>query len=149
MTYRFRLCRLGALAIIVLAGCAAHPATEAKLQPAPAGIDWAAAPEMNVALADFDFTPGNPTFRAGQPVKLVLTNTGSGRHDFSAPEFFAAARYRPDGGLPAGGKVAVDKGQKAEIDLVPGAAGSYPLECTEFLHTMFGMTGQITVLAGG
>jgi uncharacterized cupredoxin-like copper-binding protein len=85
--------------------------------------------------------------QSGQPVKLVLANSGSGLHDFAAPAFFAASSFRQGGTAPAGGKIAVAKDKTAEIDLVPGTAGQYPLECTEFLHTMLGMTGTITVSA--
>ena len=81
-------------------------------------------------------------------VKLVLVNDGTDRHDFSAPTFFAGASLRQGSTGPAGGKVSLAKGQSAEIDLVPGAPGQYPLTCTEFLHEMFGMTGTITVAAG-
>jgi uncharacterized cupredoxin-like copper-binding protein len=136
------------LAVLALAGCAVHPAMQAKPQAAPAGTDWATAPEFDVALTDFEFAPSHPTFKSGQPVKLVLTNSGSDTHDFSAPAFFAAASYRDGSALPADGRVVLDKGQKAEIDLIPGPAGDYPLECTEFLHALFGMTGKITVSAG-
>jgi hypothetical protein len=71
----------------------------------------------------------------------------SGLHAFSAPSFFTAASFRQGTSLPAGGKIAVAKGASAEIDLVPGAPGQYPLECTEFLHGMLGMTGKIAVSA--
>lgn len=115
------------------------------MQAASAGIDWNAARTVTVKMTDFDFTPSTVAFEAGQPAKLVLVNDGTGRHDFSASAFFAAASLRQGSAAPANGKVAVDKGKSAEIDLVPGAAGTYPLTCTEFLHEMFGMTGTITV----
>ena len=78
------------------------------------------------------------------PIRLILVNDGSGQHDFSAPDFFAAASYR-GGSAPAHGKVVVAKGQTKEVDLVPGVPGKYDLECTEFLHAIFGMTGNISV----
>ena len=98
-------------------------------------------------VGPFDFTPSALSLQSGRPVKLVLANTGSGLHDFSAPAFFIAASFRAGGTVPAGGKIAVAQGKTAEIDLVPGGAAQYPLECTEFLHTMLGMTGTITVSA--
>ena len=118
------------------------------MQAAAASIDWGAAKTMTVKLTDFDFTPSDLTVGAAQPVKLVLVNDGSGVHDFSSPAFFAAAALRQGSTTPAGGKVSVAKGQSAEIDLVPGAPGKYPLTCTEFLHDMLGMTGTITVATG-
>ena len=41
--------------------------------------------------------------------------------------------------------IALKEKQTVELDLVPTASGKYPLECTEFLHSMFGMTGSIEV----
>jgi uncharacterized cupredoxin-like copper-binding protein len=139
--------RLALLATLALGACATHPATPDRVQPAAATIDWTAAKTVTVQLTDFDFSPSQLTLQSGQPVKLVLTNSGSGLHDFAAPAFFAASSFRQGGTAPAGGKIAVAKDKTAEIDLVPGAAGQYPLECTEFLHTMLGMTGTITVSA--
>jgi uncharacterized cupredoxin-like copper-binding protein len=130
---------------LVLGACASRPSAPDPMQPAAASIDWSTAKTMTVKLTDFDFVPSDLTFDAAQPVKLVLVNDGSDRHDFSAPTFFAAAALRQGSAGPAGGKVAVDKGQSTEIDLVPGAPGKYPLTCTEFLHELFGMTGTITV----
>jgi len=115
------------------------------MQAAAASIDWSAAKTVTVRLTDFDFVPSDLTFDSAQPVKLALVNDGSGRHDFSAPAFFAAASLRQGSTGPAGGKISVAQGQSAEIDLVPGTPGKYPLTCTEFLHEMLGMTGTITV----
>jgi uncharacterized cupredoxin-like copper-binding protein len=131
--------------LLVLGACASHPAAPDHMQVAATSIDWGAAKTMTVKLTDFDFTPSDLNFEAAQPVKLMLVNDGSGVHDFSAPAFFAAASLRQGSTAPAGGKVSVAKGQSAEIDLVPGTAGKYPLTCTEFLHDMLGMTGTITV----
>jgi uncharacterized cupredoxin-like copper-binding protein len=135
------------LAFLALTACASHPATPDRMQPAAATIDWGAAKTVTVKMTDFDFTPSAVEFAAAQPVKLMLVNDGTDRHDFSAPAFFAAASLRQGSAAPAGGKVALDKGKSAELDLVPGAPGQYPLTCTEFLHEMFGMTGTITVTA--
>ena len=131
----------------VLGACASRPAAPDPMQAADAAIDWNAAKTVTVKMTDFDFTPSGVDFAAARPVKLVLVNDGTDRHDFSSPAFFAAASLRQGSMGPAGGKVAVDKGKSAEIDLVPGAAGQYPLTCTEFLHEMFGMTGTVTVTA--
>ena len=135
------------LAMIALGACASHPAAPDHVQPAAATIDWSTAKTVTVSLTDFDFTPSALSLQSGRPVKLVLANPGSGLHDFSAPAFFIAASFRAGGTVPAGGKIAVAQGKTAEIDLVPGGAAQYPLECTEFLHTMLGMTGTITVSA--
>ena len=136
---------LAVLIPLVFAACATHPSAPDKLAATPASIDWSSAPTVTVKLTDFDYTPSALSFAAGKPVKLVLINSGSDLHDFSAPAFFAGSALKPGSTGPAGGKVAVEKGQTAEIDLVPGTPGKYPLECTELLHAMLGMTGTITV----
>jgi uncharacterized cupredoxin-like copper-binding protein len=133
--------------LLILGACASRPAAPDHMQPAATSIDWGAAKAVTVKMTDFDFTPSEVDFEAAQPVKLVLVNDGTDRHDFSAPAFFATAALRQGSAGPAGGKVLLAKGQSAEIDLVPGAPGQYPLTCTEFLHEMFGMTGTITVTA--
>ncbi len=133
--------------MLALAACAPKPTTLDQVRTAAPGIDWSAAKPVSVKLTDFDFTPSNLSLQAGQPVRLMLSNSGSGLHDFSAPAFFAAASFRQGTALPAGGKVPVAKDASAEVDLVPGTPGQYPLECTEFLHTMLGMTGTIAVSA--
>ena len=133
--------------ILVLGACASRPSAPDPMQAAAASIDWGAAKTVTVKLTDFDFVPNNLTFDTAQPVKLVLVNDGSDRHDFAAPAFFAAASLRQGSTTPAGGRVLVAQGQSAEIDLVPGTPGKYPLTCTEFLHELFGMTGTINVVA--
>jgi uncharacterized cupredoxin-like copper-binding protein len=132
------------LAISLLTACASKAPTT-PLRTADAAIDWSKAKAIDVGLSDFEFTPSHLTFAAGRPVRLMLTNTGSDRHDFSAPAFFADAAFRTGGTLPVKGGVSLAKDQKAEIDLVPGKPGQYELDCTEFLHDMFGMTGHIAV----
>jgi uncharacterized cupredoxin-like copper-binding protein len=136
---------IAVVALLTLGACASHQAAPDHMQAASASIDWGAARTVTVRLTDFDFVPSDLSFESAQPVKLMLVNDGSGVHDFSAPAFFAAAALRQGSAAPAGGKVAVEKGQSAEIDLVPGTAGKYPLTCTEFLHEMLGMTGTIAV----
>ena len=135
------------LSPLALGACASRPAAPDHMQAADAVIDWNAAKTVTVKMTDFDFTPAAVDFEAARPVKLVLVNNGTDRHDFAAPAFFAAAALRQGTLAPAGGSVLVEEGKSAELDLVPGAPGKYPLTCTEFLHEMFGMTGAITVTA--
>lgn len=104
-----------------------------------------AAAEQRVELANFDFNPKELHLHAGQPVALVLANLASGGHDFSAPEFFAAARIEPaDAALVTGGEVDVPAKATRTVHLVP-AAGTYKLTCTHTMHAMFGMKGTIVV----
>ena len=43
------------------------------------------------------------------------------------------------------GTVELKKGETADIRLVAPAPGTYKLHCSHFLHTSFGMTGEIVV----
>lgn len=130
-------------ACAALAACAsAHP-IEPRL--APASVSFAGAAEQHVELANFDFNPREIRLRAGRPYDLELTNTASGGHDFSAPEFFAAAQIRADdAALVAGGKVEVAGGATRRVHLIP-AAGTYELVCTHTGHALLGMKGRIIV----
>ena len=112
---------------------------------APAVAQFGGATEQRVELSSFDFTPRALHLRAGQPYTLVLTNVASGGHDFSAPEFFAAARVQPsDAGLIDGGEIEVPGKSTRTVHLIP-AAGSYKLTCTHTFHATFGMRGTIVV----
>ena len=103
-------------------------------QPAPRTVE--------IRLSSFDFAPSQIRLRAGEPVTLHLVNTGRGGHNFSAPQFFAAARGVS--GPVSRGAVEVGANASADIRLTP-ARGHYRLRCTHTLHTAFGMTGSITV----
>ncbi len=107
--------------------------------------DWSTAPTVTVTLSSFDYTPATIRLRAGEPVILRLVNTSSKGHDFTAPEFFAAAVVRPqDRALLAKGKIELGGRVAREVALRP-AAGRYRLRCTHFMHSAFGMKGEIVV----
>jgi uncharacterized cupredoxin-like copper-binding protein len=107
--------------------------------------DWSGAAHMTVTLSSFDFAPAAIHLRAGQPIVLHLVNDAGGGHNFSAPEFFAAAAIRPqDQGLIYKGGIELSGRQTKDIALVP-RAGRYKLRCTHTMHTMFGMKGEILV----
>ncbi len=106
-----------------------------------------AAPQtVEVQLRNFAFTPDTIRLTRGQPTVLRLTNTGSGGHNFSAPAFFRTVT--PDDqnlGLVETGKIEVAKGETREIRFTPQTAGEFPLHCTHFMHSAFGMKGHIIV----
>lgn len=102
---------------------------------------------VTVTLANFSFTPADLHLHAGQPVTIHFVNEGSGAHDFTAPEFFAAAtmdaanRTRVAGGK---GRVSMGKGESSDVTLTP-KAGTYKVHCSHFGHSTLGMTGSVTV----
>jgi len=100
---------------------------------------------VTVRLSNFAFTPNLLHLRSGVPVRLRMVNDSGGSHSVSAPALFLLASAFPDGAPPAGGKVELGPGQTQDLLLVPHAVGTYKLECTHFLHGLFGMTGSIVV----
>jgi len=99
-----------------------------------------------IHLSNFEFNPSQLRLRVGVPVHLLLMNDSGGGHNFSAPAFFAASTVQA--GTPLhDGKIDVPAGGHVEITMVPGAPGTYKLECSHFLHSLFGMTGTIIVEA--
>lgn len=112
------------------------------LAPLPLSASDAPA-RVNIAMANFRFTPAAIHLAAGKPVTLHFTSSGS--HDFSAPQFFRAASMdAANRAKVAGGKVEMEGDDTVDVTLTP-KAGSYEARCTHFLHSSFGMTGTITV----
>lgn len=111
----------------------------------PVAAQPAGAPRaVEVDLASFSFTPSTIRLRAGEPIVLRLVNTGRGGHNFSAPEFFAAARLAAGQAAVPRGTVEVPSRRTVEVRLTP-ARGHYALRCTHTLHATFGMRGEIDV----
>jgi plastocyanin len=108
----------------------------ALAQPAPRTVE--------VQLTSFDFTPSAIRLQAGQPVVLRLTNSSSGGHNFSAPQFFATSQVTAGQNLIHNGTIEVRSHQTVTVQLTP-ARGDYRLRCTHTLHTAFGMRGRIHV----
>jgi len=111
--------------------------------PLPALAQDSPAPQrVEVRLSSFAFAPREIILPAGRPVVLHLVNSGGGGHNFSAPDFFAAASGVS--GPVVEGEVEVPGNRSVEIGLTP-ARGRYRLRCTHTMHTAFGMRGTITV----
>ena len=103
--------------------------------------------KVTVTLANFSFTPTDLHLHAGQSVTIHFVNEGSGGHDFTAPEFVAAAtmdaanRAHVAG---AKGRVSLGKGESSDVTLTP-RAGTFKVHCSHFGHSALGMTGTVTV----
>jgi plastocyanin len=100
----------------------------------------------SIQLSNFAFEPEEIRLRTGALVRLLLVNESSGGHNFSAPGFFAASKSLT-GSAPPVGIVDVPAKGRVEITVVPVTPGTYRVECTHFLHALFGMTGRIIVEA--
>jgi hypothetical protein len=83
--------------------------------------------------------------KTGVPVRLRLVNESGGGHYFSAPAFFVASNFPPGSSPPPDGEVGVESHQTVEIAVVPRTPRSYRVECTHFLHSLFGTHGMIEV----
>jgi plastocyanin len=134
-----------------IATCASVIAIAVFSTPRSGNTQPATAPAGNgetitVRLSNFSFAPEDLRLRAGVPVRLRLVNESSGGHDFSAPAFFAASSFPPGLPAPPDGDVAAASHQTVEITVVPRVPGAYRLECTHFLHGIFGMHGTIEVI---
>lgn len=101
---------------------------------------------VEVVLADFSFAPSTLNFQQGGHYRLRLSNQGSGGHNFSAQEFFAAVEIdTADQPLVKKGKIEVPKGGTAEIGFTAIQPGNYRIKCTHFLHGAFGMKGRAII----
>lgn len=99
---------------------------------------------MAVELIDNSFVPERLTFQHDAPYRLHLENHGKELHEFTAPEFFAAALVRDPGALADAGKeVVVQPGATTDVFLIPKKPGTYRLTCAD--HDWDGMVGEIEV----
>jgi plastocyanin len=101
---------------------------------------------ISITMTNYAFTPDALNLMAGTTYHMHFINNGSKDHNFSAPEFFAASQIAPEDQAKVGkGLVALEAGQSVDITVTPGHTGTFPVECTHFMHKMMGMHGNITV----
>ncbi len=112
--------------------------------PVHAADKWSHAIPLTVVMVDNSFQPDTIVFKAGKPYALHLENHGKDMHEFTAPDFFKAAKVRDKRQLANGGiEVVVQPGQSATILLIAPPKGRYGLTCAD--HDWDGMVGQISV----
>jgi len=101
---------------------------------------------ISITLSTYAFTPSTLTLKAGTTYHMLFVNSGSKDHNFSAPAFFAAVAVAPeDKAKIEKGQVALEGGQSLDITITPDHPGTFPVECTHFMHKMMGMHGSIVV----
>ena len=148
-------------ALLALLGACAERADIVRDRPGPGfvrdiaaateGVDWSKAETVTVTLSDFAFTPAALSFRPGTPYRLVLSNVSDHGHTFTSTGFFEAIAAEKLVGPSATTNrphlvsVAVPPGVRIEVHFVPVREGEWGLECTVFLHELFGMEGRITI----
>ncbi len=150
---------LAVIAVALLGGCAVR---DVVFEEPPSGyvadaaarvaaIDWAGAENVQVGLSEYAFQPAENTFRVGVPYRLEITNVGNAAHSFVSEGFFkAVAVEKLSGGgveelVPFVKTIAVPPHAVKELTFIAVKPGAYRLECTVPGHSLFGMTGEITV----
>jgi uncharacterized cupredoxin-like copper-binding protein len=134
-----RIAFTASFALLLAAGGATSALAEHHL------ASEAEAETIAITLDNFSFAPKDIQLEAGKTYALEFSNVGF-PHDFSAPDFFAAAEIaEEDAGKVADGVVDVPPGTTVTILIVAPAAGSYDALCGRPGHADLGMTGSITV----
>ena len=101
---------------------------------------------ISITMTNYAFTPDALNLKAGTTYHMHFINSGSKDHNFSAPEFFAAAQIAlEDQAKVTKGLVALEGGQSVDITVTPGQPGTFSVACTHFMHKMMGMHGNIVV----
>jgi len=107
-------------------GAATEPASMdgAGGAPGPGG-------KIEVIGKEFSYSPAKVTVKAGQPVTIVLKNTGSIEHDITISK--------------AGFKLTVPGNNTGEKVLKANEPGSYKMYCSVAGHEAAGMKGELVV----
>ncbi|HYF61942.1 MAG TPA: cupredoxin domain-containing protein [Herpetosiphonaceae bacterium] len=133
------------LAALLLAGCgetAGHSAHE------PAAVTT-----VTLDAADFSFSPASIEAVAGQPVKIVVKNTGAQPHDFTIRAIPLDGEAHGSGSADHHAHTAGDSavhvaalvGATSAIEFTPSASGTYEFECSVAGHKDAGMVGTLAV----
>ena len=114
--------------------------------PAAAQAPAGGSDRIEIDLSNFKFTPSLVTLHHGSAYVLHFVNKAGGGHDFVAKSFFAAAEVSPgDRARVANGEIELGGGEAIDIRLVAPAPGRYEAHCSHFMHSTFGMRGEIVV----
>lgn len=114
----------------------------AVAQPA----DWSAAETVTVTLSNFAYAPETLRLEHDRPYRLRIVNAARGGHNFVAREFLGAATVAAqDRAKIDQGAIELAGGQSVDIRFVISRPGRYEVHCSHFMHTTFGMSGEIVV----
>jgi len=90
---------------------------------------------VTMKASNFKFEPNNIFTYRGDTINFELENVSGSEHNFTMTD-------------PAGGvlqSVDIPAGKTAAIAVTFSEAGIYHFHCDEFLHSFFGMKGQVEV----
>lgn len=111
--------------------------------------------EIEVTLTDdLAIEPAEIELDAGEPVRLVVNNTGSALHDFSvetipvsgvSPEDDDSGGHMMDSADEYDLHIAVEGGEEGTLEFTPTEPGEYGIVCTVTGHADAGMVGTLVV----
>lgn len=107
--------------------------------------------EIVITATDFDFQPDTITIKRGEPVRIVLNNTGAALHDFTVMVMPAEVISEEEGAehdmgeMMAAVHVAAEPGSRASIEFIPTRSGTYTFFCSVTGHRELGMEGRLIV----
>jgi uncharacterized cupredoxin-like copper-binding protein len=109
-------------------------------------VDRSDVETVTITLSSFAFTPETIALEHGRPYRLVFVNTSSGGHNFVAPDFFRTAQIAGDDSARIDdGRIELEAGERLQIRVMIAEPGHYDVHCSHFMHSVFGMTGDIVV----
>lgn len=116
--------------------------------------DGSSVREITVHMTDeLSFDPPAIEVTAGEPVRLIVENTGTALHDWSVADITVErviSEGSQTGGHNAHGDeldlhLALDGGNAGTIEFTPVEAGEYQFLCTVTGHAAAGMIGTLVV----
>ena len=117
------------------------------------------AQQVNVTATEFAFNPKSITLRVGQPVQLVIQNTGADDHNLSSDEIpISNVTYQRADNEPAELRdyearnvldTDINAGATSRVTFTPTRAGTFQFQSGEGDDEEKGMVGTFTVLAPG
>jgi len=90
---------------------------------------------VSMKASNFNFEPNNILTYRGDTIKFEVENIGSSEHNFTIAD--------PTGNVLQ--SVDIPAGKTVNIAVNFSETGIYHFHCDEFLHSFFGMKGQIEV----
>ena len=114
---------LAAVALVLVAGFTIAACGGGATEPPATGV--------TLEATEFAFAPDSLTAKAGETLKVTLTNKGTVEHDFTIDSLSVKA-------------VAL-VGTSADVTLKNLAAGTYPFYCSVAGHREAGMEGTLVV----
>ena len=108
--------------------------------------NWAEVETVTVTLSSFEFAPETIQIEQGQAYRFIFVNNSSGGHNFVARDFFRVAEIAAEDRMKLdNGRIEIESGESVEVRVMITEPGRYDVHCSHFMHSVFGMTGDIIV----